>query len=355
MSTMTVDETRLQTFLGKMLGDMGAAYSAPLVLIGDRLGLYRAMAGAGPLTPRELAERTGTDERYIREWLCAQAASGYAEYDPETGRYLLPDEQALVLAQENSPVFMAGAFEVLAAAFRDEAKVAAAFRSGRGVGWEEHDACLFSGTERFFRTSYQAHLIADWIPALDGAEPRLRAGARVADVGCGHGASTILMAQAYPRSSFWGFDYHEPSVERARRAALEAGVSDRVHFEVAAAKDYPGRDYDLIAFFDCLHDLGDPVGAAAHVRETLAPNGVWMIVEPYADDRVENNLNPVGRVYYSASTMFCTPASRAQEVGLALGAQAGEARLREVVRQGGFTRFRRATQTPFNLVLEARL
>ena len=351
---MAINETRLQQFVGQVLTDLGAAFSAPLVLIGDRLGLYRAMADSGPLTPEELAEQTGTDTRYVREWLCAQAASGYTEYDEATGRFHLSEEQALVLAREESPAFMAGAFEVIAAGFRGEPRVSEAFRTGGGVGWHEHDTCLFRGTERFFRTGYRAQLVSSWLPALDGVAERLTRGATVADVGCGHGASTVLMAQAYPQSRFWGFDYHEASIERAREVAREAGVEERVSFQVAGASDYPGADYDFVTFFDCLHDLGDPVGAASHVRETLAADGAWMIVEPFAGDRVAENLNPVGRIYYSASTLFCTPASRSQEVGLALGAQAGEARLREVVEQGGFTRMRRAAETPFNLVLEVR-
>jgi len=350
---MAIDEAKFGELLHKMLGDLGAAMSAALVVIGDKLGLYKAMHGAGPLTSAELAARTGTTERYVREWLCAQAASGYVTYDPASGRYTLPEEQAMVLADESSPTFMAGGFEVIAAAFNDEPKISEAFRTGAGVGWDQHDPRLFRGTERFFRAGYNANLVSSWIPALEGAEAKLRRGARVADVGCGHGASTIIMAQAYPQSSFVGFDYHPPSIERARSAAAEAGVGDRVRFERASAKDYPGT-YDLVCFFDCLHDMGDPLGAATHVRQSLAADGSWLLVEPFAGDRPEENFNPVGRVFYAASTMVCTPASLAQEVGLALGAQAGEARLREIVTRAGFTRFRRATQTPFNLVLEAR-
>ena len=349
-----VDEAKLGEFMGRAVVDMGAAISAVLVDIGDKLGLYRAMAGAGPLSSAELARRTGTTERYVREWLANQAAGGYVTYDPLTKRYTLPAEQALALADDASPVFLPGAFQLIASVFRDETKIIEAFRTGKGVGWHEHDPELFEATERFFRPGYNANLVDAWIPALDGVEAKLRAGASVADVGCGHGASTIIMAQAYPRSTFVGFDYHAASVERARQRAAEAGVGDRVTFEVAAAKEYPGRGYDLVAFFDCLHDMGDPVGAAAHVRQSLAPDGTWLLVEPFANDRLEDNLNPVGRVYYAGSTMLCTPASLSQEVGLALGAQAGEARLREVVIAGGFTRFRRAAETPFNLVLEAR-
>ena len=351
---MAMDMARLQEFMGKAVGDMGAAMSAPLILIGDKLGLYRAMAGAGPLTPAALAKLTGTDERYIREWLCAQAASGYVEYEGATDSFILPDEQALVFANQNGPAFLPGAFEIIASMFHDEARITEAFRTGQGVGWHEHNCNLFRGTERFFRPGYNVNLVSSWIPALEGVTEKLTRGGRVADVGCGHGASTIIMALAFPNSTFVGFDYHEPSIQIAQAAAAQSGVGDRVHFEVASSKLYPGAGYDLVTFFDCLHDMGDPVGASAHVLQSLAPDGTWMIVEPFAGDRVEDNLNPVGRVFYSASTMICTPASKAQEVGLALGAQAGEARLREVVTEGGFTRFRRATETPFNLVLEAR-
>ena len=351
---MAVDEARLNDFLGKMVGDLGAAFSAALVLVGDKLGLYRELAASGPLTPAALAERTHTAERYVREWLAAQAAAGYALFDAASGRYALSPEQAMVFAEEGGPAFMAGAFEIAAAMFRDEPKITEAFRTGRGVGWHEHDHCLFRGTERFFRPGYAAHLVAEWIPAIDGVQAKLERGARVADIGCGHGASTIEMAKAFPRSRFFGFDYHEQSIERARQLAAEAGVADRVEFAVAPAKAYPGSGYDLVAFFDCLHDMGDPVGAAAHVRETLAPDGAWLIVEPFAHDETKDNLNPVGRIYYAASTMLCTPASLSQEIGLGLGAQAGEKRVREVVAAGGLTRFRRATETPFNLVFEAR-
>ena len=355
MSTNTqIDEAKLNEFMGKALGDMGAAMNAALVLLGDELGLYKAMAGAGAMTADALAEKTGTFPRYVREWLSAQAASGYVTYDPGTRTFTLPPEQAMALAQEGSPAFIAGAFQIIRSVMLDEPIVRDAFKSGKGVGWHEHSPGLFQGTERFFRPGYVAHLTTEWIPALEGVEEKLQRGARVADVGCGHGASTILMAQAYPNSRFFGFDYHEPSIEIARMTAEMAGVQDRVTFASAPSKSYPGGDYDLVAFFDCLHDMGDPIGAAAHVRQSLAPDGTWMIVEPFAHDQLENNLNPVGRIFYAASTMICTPASRAQEVGLALGAQAGETQLREVVTQGGFTRFRRATETPFNLILEAR-
>jgi SAM-dependent methyltransferase len=348
----TIDEARLNDFMGRFVGDLGAALSAALVVIGDRLGLYRAMADGSPVTPDELAERTGTDPRYVREWLSNQAAGRYVSYGE--GAFWLSPEQSFALAQEGSPAFVPGAFQLATSLVKDEEKIARAFETGAGVGWHEHHHDLFAGTERFFRPGYSANLIDSWIPALDGVQAKLEHGALVADVGCGHGASTILMAQSFPRSEFVGFDYHQASIEHARGAAAEAGLSARVSFEVATAKQYPGDGYDLVAMFDCLHDMGDPVGASAHVLNTLVDDGTWLIVEPYAGDRLEDNLNPVGRVYYGASTLVCTPASRDQEVGLALGAQAGEARLREVVIEGGFSRFRRATETPFNIVLEAR-
>jgi len=349
-----INEAKLHEFVMKAVGEMGAAMNVALILIGDKLGLYKAMAGAGPRTSAELASTTGTTERYVREWLSAQAAGGFVTYDPATARYTLPPEQAMALADEMSPVFLPGFFDVVAACVKDEPKITEAFRTGKGVGWHEHDHGLFSGTERFFRPNYRAHLISEWIPALGDTEAKLKAGAKVADVGCGLGTSTILMAQAYPKSTFVGSDYHPKSIEMAHEAAKKAGVADRVKFEVAKAKDYPGNGFDLVAFFDCLHDMGDPEGAARHVRETLAPNGAWMLVEPFAHDKVEDNLNPIGRVFYAASTMLCTPASLSQEVGLALGAQAGEGRLSKILRAAGFTRVRRAAETPFNMVLEAR-
>jgi SAM-dependent methyltransferase len=354
MATQTIDEQKLEDFMGRFVGDLGAALSVATVMIGDKLGLYKAMADGEPLTPAELAQRTGTDERYVREWLSSQAASGYVSYDARTAGFSLPPEQAMALAQDSSPAFIPGAFQLAAALIKDEPRIAEAFRTGEGVGWHEHDHDLFCGTERFFRPGYIANLVPSWIPALEGVAAKLETGALVADVGCGHGASTLILAQAYPRSEFVGFDYHAGSIESARVAARDAGLEDRVSFEVASAKQYPGSGYDLVAMFDCLHDMGDPVGAARHVLGSLSREGTWLIVEPFANDRLEDNLNPVGRVFYSASTMVCTPASRDQEVGLALGAQAGEARLRTIVQEGGFTRFRRATETPFNLVLEAR-
>lgn len=351
---MSIDEGKLNEFISKAVTDIGATMSSILVVIGDRLGLWKAMAAAGPVDPHELARRTETSERYMNEWLNAQAAAGYVVYDPETKRYSLPPEHAAALADETSPAFFPGLFEVAAACWAATDKTTQNFRSGHGLEWGHHHPCLFQGTERFFRSSYIGNLVSSWLPALDGVEPKLKAGARVADVGCGVGASTILMAKAFPRSKFFGFDYHAGSIELARKRAEAAGVADRVSFEVAKSTDYPGKNYDLVAHFDCLHDMEDPNGAARHVRETLASDGTWMIVEPFASDRPEENHNPVGRVYYSASTMLCVPHSLAFG-GPALGAQAGEARLRDVVSSGGFRRFRRATETPFNLVLEARI
>jgi SAM-dependent methyltransferase len=354
MSATELDPAKLEAFMGRAVTDMGAAISAPLFVIGDRLGLYKAMAGAGPLTSTEVADRAGVAERSVREWLRNQAAGGYVVYDAESDTYELPPEQAMALADEESPYYLLGAYDLIASLYTDEDKILAAFESGEGMGWHEHDHRLFKGTERFFRPGYKGNLVAEWIPALDGVEAKLSAGAKVADVGCGHGASTVLMAEAFPESEFHGFDYHPASVERAREAAAEAGVDGRTSFEVAAAKEYPGEGYDLVAVFDCLHDMGDPVGASAHIHDTLDSEGTWMIVEPFAGDHVEDNLNPVGRIFYGASTMICTPASLDQEVGLALGAQAGEERLTEVIKAGGFGAVRRATETPFNLILEAR-
>jgi ubiquinone/menaquinone biosynthesis C-methylase UbiE len=344
----------LEAFMGKMVGDLGAAMSAALVIIGDKLGLYKALAQAGSATSAELAAHAGAAERYVREWLAAQAAAGYVSYDAAAGRYFLSPEQAMVFADEGGPAFMAGAFEVMSSMFRDEPKISEAFKTGKGVGWHEHDVCLFRGTERFFRPGYNANLVSSWIPALEGVEDRLGAGAKVADIGCGHGASTVLMAKSFPNSRFFGFDYHQASIDRARACAEEEGVADRTKFATVSAKEIPGEDYDLICIFDALHDMGDPVGAAQRIRAALKPDGTWLLVEPFAHDELSENLNPVGRIFYSASTMICTPASLSQEVGLALGAQAGEKRLREVIAQAGFTRFRRATETPFNLVFEVK-
>lgn len=350
---MAINPDKLGAFTGKLVGDLGAMASIGPMMLGEKLGLYKAMADGVPIDATELASKTNTDSRYVHEWLCAQAASGLIEYDGVAHRFSMSEEQAAALAAEGGPFYFLGAIDLAVSMVRDEPKILEAFRTGKGVGWHEHDNCLFRGTERFFRPGYMRHLLSEWIPALTGVKQKLESGGRVADVGCGHGASTILMAQAFPDSRFWGFDYHAPSIETARAAAAAAGVADRTTFEVASAKGYPGEGFDLVAFFDCLHDMGDPVGAARHVLSTLSDGGVWMIVEPMASDKVEDNLNPVGRVFYAASTFVCTPASRSQEVGLGLGAQAGEARLTDVVSQGGFKKVRRAAETPFNMVLEA--
>jgi SAM-dependent methyltransferase len=349
---MAIDEARLNAFLGKAVGDLGAAISAVLISIGDELGLYREMA-SGPLTAAELAGRTGTHERYIREWLANQAAGGYAEYDAASGKYSLSAEQALCLADPNGPVDLPGAYAIVQDLFHVRQRALENFRTGAGMEWGEHHPCLFHGTERFFRAGYHANLLGAWLPALDGVVAKLQRGAKAADVGCGHGASTVLMAKAFPASEFIGIDYHEASIETARERAAEAGVRN-ARFEVADAVSYSTADLDFIAFFDCLHDMADPAGAARHARKALKPDGNCMIVEPFAGDSVADNLNPVGRVYYGASSLICVPVSLARR-GPALGAQAGERKLREVVvGQGGFTRFRRATETPFNIVLEAR-
>ncbi|MGA7626588.1 MAG: class I SAM-dependent methyltransferase [Candidatus Acidiferrales bacterium] len=352
-SAQPLNEAKLHQFMMKAVGEMGAAMNTALILVGDKLGLYKAMSGAGPMTSAEVAAKTNTNERYVREWLAAQAAGGFVTYDPAAGQFTLPPEQGMALADENSPVFLPGYFQIVEASLKSVSKISDAFKSGNGVGWHEHDPGLFPGTERFFRPNYRAHLINEWIPALGDTEPKLKTGGRVADVGCGLGTSTILMAQAYPKSNFAGFDYHPGSIELARKASEKAGVSDRVKFEVSSAKEYPGK-YDFVTFFDCLHDMGDPEGAARHVRKTLDDNGTWMIVEPFANDKLEDNLNPIGRVFYAASTMLCTPASLSQEVGLGLGAQAGEGRLSKILKAAGFSRVRRAAETPFNIILEAR-
>jgi 2-polyprenyl-3-methyl-5-hydroxy-6-metoxy-1,4-benzoquinol methylase len=349
---MAINEQKLNAFLGKAVGDLGAALSAVLISLGDELGLYRELAN-GPLTSMELAERTGTTERYIREWLANQAASGYVEYDAAEGKYFLNDEQRLCLADPHGPVDLPGAYNLVQDLFFVKDRARENFRTGRGMEWGEHHPCLFHGTERFFRASYNANLLTSWLPALEGVTAKLTNGAKAADVGCGHGASTILMAKAFPASEFVGIDYHEPSIETARKRAAEAGVRN-ARFETADATSYREKDLDFIAFFDCLHDMADPVGAARHARQALKPDGNCMVVEPFAGDRLDDNLNPVGRVYYAASALVCVPVSLARR-GPALGAQAGEKRLRKViVDEGGFTRFRRATETPFNIVLEAR-
>jgi 2-polyprenyl-3-methyl-5-hydroxy-6-metoxy-1,4-benzoquinol methylase len=349
---MAVDEDKLNAFVGKAVGDLGAAMSAVLVLIGDELGLYAALA-EGRLTAEELAKRTSTNERYVREWLANQAAGGYVEYDSASNEYYLSEEQALCLASPNGPMDLPGGYSIVEDLFGVKQRAVENFRTGAGMEWGEHHPCLFRGTERFFRAGYNASLVSDWLPALDGVVEKLEAGGRVADVGCGHGVSTILMAQTYPASQFVGIDYHDASIETAREHAAQEGVTN-ASFEVADATSYAGNDYDLVAFFDCLHDMANPAGAARHAREALKPDGHCMLVEPFAGDTVSDNLNPVGRVFYGASSLICVPVSLAQN-GPALGAQAGEARLTEVmVDGGGFTRFRRATETPFNLVFEAR-
>jgi len=352
---MVVDESKLNEFIGKAVSEWGAAYGVLLTFLGDRLGLFKAMAEAGELTPDGLAKKTGTHPRMIREWLAAQAAGGFVKYNPDAGTYILPSEQALALTNENSPAYIAGEYQVLMGVFKDEEKIIEAFRTGKGLGWGDHHHYLFEGTERLFKPGYVANLTTNWIPSLEGVEEKLRnVGAKIADVGCGHGVSTILMAKAYPNSKVLGFDYHRPSIERARKEAEKEGLKN-ITFEVARATDYPGDDYDLITFFDCFHDMGNPAGAAKHVLQTLKKkNGTWMLVEPFANDRIEDNFNPIGRAFYGGSTVACVPASL-NENGPAVGAQAGEETIREMVTAAGFSKFRRAAQTPFNLVFEARL
>ncbi|MEV6416678.1 class I SAM-dependent methyltransferase [Kribbella sp. NPDC051718] len=354
MTTVAIDMDKLMAFVGQAVGEVGATLNAALVVMGDRLGYYHALADGGATTPAELAEKTSTSEHYAREWLNAQAAGGFVEYDPQTGKYLLPPEQAVALTDESSPAFLPGFFQIALGTVQHTTETIEAARSGAGIGWHEHNSDVHLGCERFFRPGYNANLIAGWLPALDDVVQKLQSGARVADIGCGHGASTILMAHAFPQSTFIGSDYHPESIETARQRAAEAGVADRVTFEVAPATKYSGSGYDLVTTFDALHDMGDPVGAAKHVRESLASDGTWMVVEPMAGDRVEDNLNPVGRAYYGFSTLLCTPASLSQDVGLALGTQAGPARIHDVTTAAGFTRFRTAAETPFNLVFEVR-
>ncbi len=349
-----VDHDKLMAFVFRAVDEVGATLNCALVVMGDRLGYYRSLAEHGPSTPSELSERTRTDEHYAREWLNAQAAGAYVEYDAASGRYTLPPEQAVALTDESSPAYLPGFFQIAHGTVRDAPRIIETARSGDGLGWHEHNTDVHVGCERFFRTMYNAHLIEEWLPALSGVADKLRSGASVADVGCGHGASTILMAQAFPRSTFVGSDYHESSISTARQRAQDAGVADRISFEVAPAESFAGSGYDLVTVFDCLHDMGDPVGVARHVRETVADDGTWMVVEPAAGDHVEDNLNPVGRAYYGFSTLLCTPSSLAQDVGLALGTQAGPRRINDVTTTAGFTSFRVAAQTPFNNVLEIR-
>ena len=349
-----LDEARLHEFVGKMLGDLGGAMSLPTARIGFRLGLFDAL-NRGPACAAELASRAGgLHERYVREWCLAQAANGYIDYDPTDDTFSIAPEQAMVFCVEDSPVYLRGAFELIAAMIEAEGKVEECFRHGTGVRWGDHAGCLFCATGAFFRPGYVNNIVQSWIPALDGMEDRLRSGARVADIGCGVGFSTLLMAQAFPQSRFVGYDFHEPSIAEARRHADEHGLGDRVHFEVAKAKEIKETGFDLITMYDCLHDMGDPAGCATHMRKILAPGGTWMVVEPIAGDNPSANMNPVGRLFYNASTMICVPTSLDQEVGAGLGAQAGEARLAEVIRSGGFGQVRRATEGPFNMVLEAR-
>ena len=349
----TLDMNKLNAFIGQFVNDLGASVHAGMVVIGEKLGLYKALA-ARPMGSSELALKTQTDERYLREWLASQAAGGYITYDEKTGKFSLSTEQAFTLANEDSPAYLPGAFELALASLAAVPRITESFRSGKGMGWHEHQEGVFHGCEKFFRPGYAANLVSTWIPALQDVKAKLEAGARVADVGCGKGASTLLLAKAFPKARFFGFDYHDKSIEAAREYARRDGIADRVTFEVAKAKEFPGRDYDFVAVFDCLHDMGDPIGAATHVRKSLAKDGTWMIVEPFANDQLKDNLNPVGRVFYSFSTLLCTPCSRSQEVGMCLGAQAGEKRIRDVVTAAGFSRFRRATETAFNIVYEAR-
>ena len=349
-----VDIDKLMQFVFRAVDEVGATLNAALVVMGDKLGWYRALADGGPLTSSELATRTGTAERYTREWLNAQAAGGFVDYDAETGRYTLPPEQAVALTDDSSPAYLPGFFQIAIGSVLDSPRIIEVAKTGAGLGWHDHVHDVHEGCERFFRPGYNTHLVSEWLPALDGVVTKLEQGAKVADVGCGHGASTVLMAQAFPASSFVGYDYHEGSIATARKRAADAGVGDRVQFEAAAAAAFAGGGYDLVTTFDCVHDMGDPVGAARHIHRALSPDGVWMIVEPKAGDRIEDNLNPVGRAYYAFSTLLCTPASLSQEVGLALGAQAGEGRIRDVVTSAGFRDFRRVAETPFNVVYEVR-
>jgi SAM-dependent methyltransferase len=350
-----INQISLEQLQGKVIGDVAGALGLLMAYMGDKLDLYSALAEISPATSQELADNTGMNERYLREWLSANAAAGYVNYEAATGRFSMSPEQAVVFAAEGHPACMQGFFQAVMSVYFDESKVVDVFRSGKGLPWSDHSPCLFCGTERFFRPMYAMNLIDSWIPALDGSREKLEAGARVADVGCGHGSSTILMAQAFPNSTFHGFDFHAPSVEHARERARAAGVAANTIFEVVTAKEYPGKNYDLVTIFDALHDMGDPVGAAQHIASTLANDGTLMLVEPFAGDSLEENLHSLGQIYYSFSTMVCVPASKSQEVGLGLGAQAGQKKLTEVLNAGGFSRIRRAAATPTNLVLEVKV
>jgi 2-polyprenyl-3-methyl-5-hydroxy-6-metoxy-1,4-benzoquinol methylase len=351
---MTIDEARLEEFVNQVAGDFGAALHASTVVVGDKLGLYRTLAEIGPTNAAALAAAADCDRRLVQEWLDAQYVSGYCRYSAQTGTYWLSPEQALVLADQNSPAFLAGAMTIAASTAKDEEKVREAFKTGAGLGWHEHHHDLFHGTERLFKPGYVANLVSQWIPALDGVEARLQTGGTVADLGCGHGASTILLAQSFPNATVTGFDYHQGSIDVARKRAAEAGVADRARFEVASAQDFPGQGYDLVCIFDALHDMGDPLGAARHIRQALGQDGTWLLVEPMAGEAVDDNVNPMGRIFYAASTFICTPAAQSQTGGYALGSQVPEATLAQVATDAGFTRFRRATETPFNRVFEVR-
>ena len=350
---MELNEEKLHDLLGKVVTEMGAAANGPLVIIGDKLGLYESLSESGPMTSLQLATKTNTAERYVREWLAAQAASGYIQYDVQNENFYMSPEQIAVFGNRKSPVFMTGAFYAITSVYMDEPKIEKAFKTGEGVSWGDHNKCLFCGTEKFFSPSYEDNLTSQWITSLDGVEEKLKKGAKVADIGCGHAASTIIMAKAYPNSTFLGVDFHDKSIEQAISRAKDAKVTN-VTFELATAKNFSGTDYDFITFFDCLHDMGDPVGACAHVKDALKPDGTCMIVEPFANGSLAENLNPVGRAFYAFSTMLCVPCSLNQEVGLALGAQAGEKRLKETITSSGFSKCTKATETPFNLILEAR-
>ena len=350
-----VDEAKLNQFIGQILGDLGGALSVPMVRMGDRLGLYKALNEDGPMTAGELAAKTKIAERYAREWLSHQAASGYLTYDAATGKFTLPPEQAMVFAEPDSPVFLQGAFDMAVAMMEKQPLVEPAFRTGRGVGWGNQAQCMFCTVARFFRPGYHNNLVASWLPALEGVVAKLDRGAMVADVGCGHGVSTAIMAKAFPKSTFIGYDFHPSSIEAAEAHAAQHGLTGNTRFEVATAQDFPGKNFDLVTCFDCLHDMGDPLSAARHVRQALKPDGSWMIVEPAAADRLEDNINPISRMYYAGSTMICIPTSLDQPVGAALGAQAGFAKLSSVINEGGFGQIRKATETPFNMILEARL
>ena len=352
--TQTINSDKLNALVGKFVNDLGAAVGGPAILAGEQLGLYKALAGMGKATSEELARKTGLKERYLREWLAGQAASGWIEYDAPAQRFWMTPEQQLVMTNEDSPVYVPGAFSIVSSVYKDQRRIVEAIKKGTGFGWHEHHVDLFAGTRKFFRPGYVNNLVQSWLPSLEGVVAKLEAGAKVADVGCGYGASTILMAQAFPKSTFVGFDYHLESIEWASNEATTAGVTKNIEFRAATAKEFPGHGYDLVTFFDCLHDMGDPVGAAKHVHQALKPDGTWMVVEPFAKDELADNLNPVGRVFYNASFNVCVPASLSQEVGLGLGAQASDASLTEVFRSGGFSKIRKAVETPFNRVFELR-